>query len=344
MTRVLVVATSRHTHGGIATVVKAHKQGEQWHKYHCKWLAVHRDGPAWIKVLYFVSGLALYIPLLPFFDIVHIHMSTKASAVRKIYFVKIAQLFRKKIVVHMHCGTQVESSWSDKMNYIFSTADIGLMLANRIKNIVASYTGREDNLSVCFNPCPPVKPQNNVIRNKYILYTGTIGKNKGYHILLQAFAKIADKHPDWTIKLAGVGELNEAQQLIEQLNLNKQVSLLGWVEGEQKEGLYRKASALCLPSFLEGFPMSVLEAWAYGVPVVSTPVGGIPDVAIDGENMLLFSPGDIDGLAIQLERIISDPDLRERLCQQSRIFAEGIFKQENINRQIGDIYASLADD
>lgn len=46
-----------------------------------------------------------------------------------------------------------------------------------------------------------------------------------------------------------------------------------------------------------GFPMGVIDAWVYGLPVITTPVGGIPDIAIDGKNMLLFTPGDIDALA-----------------------------------------------
>ena len=56
-TRVLVVATSRKTRGGITSVVKAHETGEQWKKYHCRWIQTHRDGPTWRKILYFISSL-----------------------------------------------------------------------------------------------------------------------------------------------------------------------------------------------------------------------------------------------------------------------------------------------
>lgn len=342
MSKVLVVATSPKTHGGIATVVKAHMQGSQWKDYHCRWIAVHRDGSSWRKILYFIMGLAKYICCLPFYDIIHIHMSTKASAIRKIYFVKLAQLFRKKIIVHLHCGTQVENSWSDKMTYIFSTVNVGIMLADRIKYIVSKHTGREDNLVTCYNPCPIVNTAEKMARKNHILYVGTIGENKGYHILIQAFAKIAKKHPDWKVLFAGIGEMDKAYTLINKFNLSNQIEMLGWVDGRRKERLYREASILCLPSFMEGFPMTVLEAWAYGVPVISTPVGGIPDVAIDGKNMCLFEPGDIDTLTKKLAQLIENPDLRKTLGLESKKFANGIFNQQTINKQIGEIYKSLS--
>lgn len=87
--------------------------------------------------------------------------------------------------------------------------------------------------------------------------------------------------------------------------------------------------------------MAVLDVWAYGLPVITTPVGGIPDVAKDGENMLLFNPGDIDALAVQLERMITDGALRERITEASKDFAANKFNVNTINKQLGDLYEEL---
>lgn len=84
--KVLVVATSRKTRGGITSVVKAHETGEQWKKFHCRWIQTHRDGPAWRKVWYLVTALIEYMVLLPWYDIVHIHVATTQSARRKKLF------------------------------------------------------------------------------------------------------------------------------------------------------------------------------------------------------------------------------------------------------------------
>ena len=100
--KVLVVATSRKTRGGITSVIKAHEMGEQWKQYHCKWIQTHRDGPALRKLLYFVIGLIEYIVLLPFYDIVHVHFSEPSSAIRKRIFVRLAKLMNKEVVIHFH--------------------------------------------------------------------------------------------------------------------------------------------------------------------------------------------------------------------------------------------------
>ena len=88
--------------------------------------------------------------------------------------------------------------------------------------------------------------------------------------------------------------------------------------------------------------MAVLDAWAYGLPVVTTPVGGIPDVAVDGQNMLLFEPGDVDRLSKQLEKIIisfeGDKILYNRICTASLDFAKNEFNADTINTQIGNLY------
>lgn len=93
--RVLVVATSRKTRGGITSVVKAHETGEQWDKYHCRWIQTHRDGPAWRKLLYLFTALLEYLVLLPWYDIVHIHVATTQSARRKKIFFELAKIQQK---------------------------------------------------------------------------------------------------------------------------------------------------------------------------------------------------------------------------------------------------------
>lgn len=100
--KVLVVATSRKTRGDITSVIKAHEMDEQWKQYHCKWIQIHRDGPALRKLLYFVIGLIEYIVLLPFYDIVHVHFSEPSSAIRKRIFVRLAKLMNKEVVIHFH--------------------------------------------------------------------------------------------------------------------------------------------------------------------------------------------------------------------------------------------------
>lgn len=181
----------------------------------------------------------------------------------------------------------------------------------------------------------------NIEKEKIILYAGTINDRKGYADLIKAFAIIAMKYPDWKVIFAGNGEIEAGQSLSKSLGIKNHVKFAGWVSGEKKDYLFRKASIFCLPSYAEGFPMAVLDAWAYGLPVITTPVGGIPDVAIDGVNMLLFSPGDIQKLSENIERLITDETLRNKISRASIEFANGKFNINTINRQLGNIYDTL---
>lgn len=87
--------------------------------------------------------------------------------------------------------------------------------------------------------------------------------------------------------------------------------------------------------------MSVLDAWSYGLPVITTPVGGIPDVAKDGENMLLFNPGDADALAECMDRMITDKNMRDRISRASLEFARVRFNIETINKEVGILYQDV---
>lgn len=341
MTKVLVVSTSRKTRGGITAVLRLYEQSTMWKNYQCRWIGTHRDGNSLRKLWYLVKGAIMYVFLLPFYDIVHFHISLETTVVRKYPLFRLAKCLGKKTIIHLHCGSQIDNIWNDKYQYLFEHCDYGIVLSESLKNIVERYIGHTDKLKVVYNPCPIISETNQYEKQNHILFSGTLYEGKGYKDLIKAFAKIAGRHPDWKLILAGNGEEDQARSSAKDLGITKQVVLLGWVKNEAKHKAFSEAKVLCLPSYAEGFPMAVLDAWAYGLPVITTPVGGIPDVANDGVNMLLFNPGDVDSLSANIEKIIVDKSLRSLLAKESKQLASTQFSLDTICRQLEDLYDSL---
>lgn len=339
-TRVLVVATSRKTRGGITSVVKAHETGDQWKKYHCRWIQTHRDGPTWRKLWYLFTALLEYLVLLPWYDIVHIHVATTQSARRKKIFFELAKMLHKKTILHFHPSNEkfLFEPYNQKLyRNLFSKADLVLVLSKQWQRWIKDALGLTEHIEVLYNPCPIVNRREDM-REKNILFAGTIIPRKGYETLLRGFALIAPKYPDWKVVFAGNGEIDKAKDIANKLHITNQADFLGWVSGKDKEKAFQQASIYCLASDGEGFPMGVLDAWAYGIPCVVTPVGGLPDIVVDGENALVFPVGDVDVLARQLERMISDDELREKIADASLELAHTTFNIECINKKMEKIY------
>ena len=160
--------------------------------------------------------------------------------------------------------------------------------------------------------------------------------------MIKAFAEIASKYPDWKIVFAGNGEIENGKKLAKDLNIESQVKFLGWINGKEKDKAFKEASIFCLPSYAEGFPMAVLDAWAYGLPVITTPVGGIPDIAKDEDNLLLFNPGNIQQLSTQMGKMIENEKLRSHIIQESIKLSQTTFNINTINKQIGMLYQELS--
>lgn len=342
MTKVLVVATSRKTRGGITSVIKAHEEGKQWKFYHCRWIETHFDGSAFQKIFYFIRGLLQYIWLLPHADLVHIHL---AAVERKMPFILLAKLFRKKIIVHLHFPdpqtTLFRKSKVWKYHWCMKHADKVIALSYSWKSLIES-TLDVTGIEVVYNPCPKVNRQIGDKKNKYILYAGTLSIRKGYSDLLKAFTLVAYVLDGWNLVFAGNGEIQQAKELASKLGISHRCSFLGWVNGKEKEKAFQQASAYCLPSYAEGFPMGVLDAWAYGLPVLTTPVGGLTEILKDKENALVFTPGDLDGLSDCL-KAMADDNIRHKLSAASLKLADTKFNIDNINNQLYHIYKKLLD-
>ena len=142
MIRVLVVATSKKTRGGITAVLKLYEQSQMWRQYHCRWIGTHRDGGNMCKLWYFATAFMQYLVLLPFYDIVHIHFSLKTSAKRKYPFFRLAKLFDKNAAF---CGAVPDYEKPEKYWDVNIDSVVGhiVMYANYLSMIDELITGKK---------------------------------------------------------------------------------------------------------------------------------------------------------------------------------------------------------
>lgn len=345
MGKVLVVAPGRDTRGGITSVVKAYEQTAMWEKYGCRWIETYIDKNAFLKIFFFVKSFTVYLLVLPFYKIVHIHFSWTTSAYRKMFFFVYAKLLGKKIIIHLHSGAEpiIQSKARNVYKYMFKKADVTVLLANAIKLKIEEIFEIKKT-EIIFNPCLALDNKKcNKLADKdlIVLFAGTITKKKGTDDLIYAFSKIASAFPDWKLVLAGNGEIEKSKILAQNLQIKNQIIFTGWISGKEKDELFGRASIFCLPSYTEGFPMAVLDAWAYGIPVVTTPVGGLPDVLLHGENSLVFQPGDIDVLDRNLEILMNNKELRQDIGKISLQLSNNLFNIKKISNQLDELYKSF---
>jgi glycosyltransferase involved in cell wall biosynthesis len=348
MTKVLVVATSRKTRGGITSVVKAHETGSQWKKYNCRWIQTHRDGPSWRKILYFLTAYIQFFLMVPFCDIVHIHMASIQSLKRAEYFLWLAKCWNKKTIGHFHPHKPeviFDESHKDEYRRFFTSVDKIIVLSQQWELWINEALGVFDNIQVLYNPCPLVERRKIEPEFKYILFAAILYKRKGFTDLIEAFSLIAKKYPEWKVILAGTPKRAEDKMLMKELpkrlGVDSQILFPGWIQGEEKDKLFKNASIFCLASKSEGFPMAVLDAWAYGIPVVCTTAGGLVDVVEDGKNSMVFEYGNVEMLSQKLSILMNDADLRAKLSVESQRLADTVFNIKNITNQLDKIYEEV---
>jgi glycosyltransferase involved in cell wall biosynthesis len=156
---------------------------------------------------------------------------------------------------------------------------------------------------------------------EFILSIATFEHKKGLDVLLRAFAKIRCSHPGIALVLVGKSSHaeNELRRLASDLSVAEDVFFCANIPHSQVGVFLRRAKVFCLPSRSEPFGIAILEAGAYGLPVVASRVGGIPEFIIDGKTGLLVEPDDVEGLACALNRVLFEAqlatDLGEKLFQ-----------------------------
>lgn len=161
------------------------------------------------------------------------------------------------------------------------------------------------------------------------LSVGRFSPEKGYPILLDAFARVHAERPETRLVMAGDGPLRGAMQdRIDALGLSDAVRITGWVTADEVLGLLREARALVHPSFSEGLPVVIMESMAAYRPVISTYIAGIPELVRDGETGWLVPAGDANALATAMGACADMPD--DALMERARAGAERVAARHSV--------------
>ncbi len=281
--------------------------------------------------------------------ILHIHTGSYTSFWEKSFYVFLGKMWRKKIVIHIHGALfQTFYEQSPKMVQGLIRSILGLCDAVVVlsKSWQAFFRQLIDEAKITIVPNGIDLSQLQYVRvNKTkhpsIVFLSEVSRRKGIYDLIEAAWRMKGNGIDFQLMVVGGGEIDQVKELVSRRQLENVVTFHGPQHGRDKFAFFKTAWCFVLPSYAEGFPLAIIEAMASGLPVVSTNIGGIPDMLAHGEHGFLCKPGDIDELARYLKHILADSSLRTRMGEKSRDLA---FRSYDINKaalRISSLYKRL---
>lgn len=173
------------------------------------------------------------------------------------------------------------------------------------------------------------------------IFLGLVTESKGVFDLVNVIAENKDKYRN-RIKLliGGNGKIEKLTNLINEYEISDIVEYLGWVTGNDKSKILNKADVYILPSYVEGSPVSILEAMAYGMPIISTNVGGIPELVKNNENGLLIEPGNLKQIEKAIDWFVMNPEFIKTYGAVSELIVQK-YLPASVVKQLIEVYQSV---
>jgi glycosyltransferase involved in cell wall biosynthesis len=265
-------------------------------------------------------------------ELCHINVSCKGSTVRKSCYAAICRGYGIPYVLHLHAGGYPEylarggALRRRVIKRLFLSAARVVVLGSIWFAFVRDQIGVPvERIGILPNAVPARDEASELERMQppLIVFVGLMHRNKGVDTLLEALGESEVRGLRWQATLLGGGDLEGYRARIARLGLSDRIQAPGWTPPQKVRSLLARASIFVLPSLIENLPMALLEAMAYGICPVVTPVGAIPEVVCHGVNGLIVPTRDAHALADALRALLADHVLRSRLGRASqRRFSE----------------------
>jgi glycosyltransferase involved in cell wall biosynthesis len=325
---VLILMLGAHPYkvkGGVSSWARNILASDLDGEFRIQYVATMADGPWIIKLGWMIRALGIFLFFLiaKRVKLVHIHGSKNASFYRKLFFIALAKVWKKKVIFHCHSGKFDQfylngPAWQKSLiRWVLSVSDRIVVLSPQwiaffselapmskltiLENAVSLDYYQSKGLDISRTAEPT------------LLFAGLLTENKGIFDLLSILPELIAQIPSARLLLAGSGDVKRIAAAVKEYDLEEAVTLAGWVAPETLLSFYHQAHLFVLPSYYEGLPMVMLEAMACGLPIVSTKVGGIPELIEEGENGYLIHPGDRKALLQALMILLPNHPLREAM-------------------------------
>ncbi len=331
--RVLMIGPVPRIYGGISAVVGMLLDSDLPTRCRLTYAAEGtREGP-WAKLSCFIAALLQtgWLLLTGQVDVIHLHVGDGGSFYRHTLYLVLGRLARRPVVFHWHlpgdagAATKFYAAGGPVrrrlIRWALNSATRVVVLSPSWRPALTQIAPRsQERIVALANPvdCASIQPPADPVTRSstQVLFLGDFSVRKGVRDLLLAAPAVLAYHPAARFVVCGGNPPADVQALAGPSG--EAVAFPGFVRGPEKLRLLQQAALLVLPSYAEGVPIAVLEGMAAGLPVVTTPVGGVPDVFADGINGFLVSPGDPPALAQAIERLLDDPALRQAMGNANR--------------------------
>ena len=303
------------------------------------------------SILGFELNDKILSPLI-FTDLIHAHFAANPAS----WALKISQLFDIPFVFTAHAYDIYINPDVEGLREKFESATKVITISNFNKNYLLNLLGQEfeekievircgiDLDKFCYSTRTPKE----IIK---ILFVGRLVEKKGPSYAIESINRVLKDYQNIELRMIGDGPLiNEVNDLVKELNLNEKIVLLGAQPHSRVLKEMEEADIFFLPSLTaengdrEGIPVSIMEAQATGLPIVSTIHTGIPELVLDGKTGFLVAEKDTTAMAERLKELAMNPELRINMGESGRSQVESIYDREKEIDQLDKLFRNVCKD
>lgn len=308
--------------------------------------AVRRGNSRLAKALFSIVSIIHFTLRLMFgrYHVIHAHPSEFYGFYRYLPYYAVAKLFGKKVIFHIHGGRfdKFYSMQPKRMKALIRKTlqgcDAVICLSSHWKDVFSGFKIKQ--LFVVTNAVTTPDKNEYDVTATSITFIGFVEDKKGIFDLLSAIKLLIPSH-EFILEICGSGDDKRLLNTMKQNGLEKYVRFHGWIGEKEKDKILRRTAVFVLPSYAEALPMVLLEAMSYGIPVVTTPVGGIPELIKDVENGMMVPPGNVEMLAKSINILLSDPVLRQKMSASNYLKIRTEYSMLQTTKKLDLIYQSV---
>lgn len=296
-----------------------------------------------LNVLYLYCKL-IYLLIRNDVKIAHIHTASYGNYWQNSGYILISRIFKIKIIMHMH-GGDFENFYNKKrrqylIKYFLNSCNAIIALSNRWKTTYSKITTTKIYVLSNMISLNDIKPfKKNFDDDLKVLFMGQISMKKGAYDLLDVIKMLKHKN----IKFIFMGPYEDKAKflsIIAKNNIQDNCDILGELYGRKKSKYLQKAHILILPSYIEGLPYAILEAMSYGLAIISTNVGAIPEI-VNKKSGFLVKPGDKHNISKLIKNLNRNRTILKNMSIYNMKKIRNDYNINNYNYGLISIYGAL---